>query len=182
MNEEGIGTGMQITILQEILAQRLLQHPLGVLFRERQQGRPQLIRLPGVRQAAEQHGQPVILEEVDLLARRLAHATVQGVPRRLVGERQPLYPGEVITHPDAHPEVGNAGEQLPDTAALLGRLPHAVAQLGRLEHHYLVQAVDGHQVVPLRVLQQMHQLPQAGGLCLLQGQYRHNPGLGQVQF
>ncbi len=110
---------MQITILQEILAQRLLQCSLCILLHQLVQRGPQLIRLPGVRQTAEQHRQPVILEEIDLLARRLPHAAAQGVPRRLVGTRQPAGASEVITHPDAHPKVGDAGQQLLDATALL---------------------------------------------------------------
>lgn len=78
--------------------------------------------------------------------------------------------------------MGNTGEQLPDPAALLRRLPDAVAELGGFEHHYLVQAVDGHQVVPLRVFQQVNQLPHLGGLGLLQRQHGHHPGLGEIQL
>ncbi len=131
MNEQGLGTAMQITILQEILAQGLLQRPLAIFPGQFLQRCPQLIRLPRVRQTAEQHRQAVILEEVDLLARRLAHATAQCIARRLVGARQPVDPGEIIPHPDPHLEVGDACQQLLDPAALLRRLPEAVAELGR---------------------------------------------------
>ena len=71
MDERGFGTGMQITILQNTGAASSAV-PLASSLASLSRG-AQLIRLPGVRQAAEQHRQPVILEEVDLLARRLAH-------------------------------------------------------------------------------------------------------------
>ncbi|MNS68605.1 hypothetical protein D3C72_1018890 [compost metagenome] len=61
-------------------------------------------------------------------------------------------------------------------------MPDAVTELRRLEHHYLVQTVDGHQVVPLRVFQQVHQFPQAGGLRFLQCQHGDDARLRQIQI
>ena len=51
----------------------------------------------------------------------------------------------------------------------------------RFEHHYLVEPVDGDQIVPLRILQLMDQLAQTSRIRLLQRKHGHHPGLGQVQ-